>query len=106
MNETLIDIILGTIMVIIVAFMIIAVTPKKNNVLPRIVYKYDECEECGEVRIHKVLLHNGKRLSSVCLACSLGKEKYDVLDGILIEHVELENKRFKEMITSWSEEEE
>lgn len=106
MEKLLIDIIFGVIIVIIVAFMISRIDYGKNNRIPKIVYVYDECEECNKVRIHKILLHSGKRLSSVCLACSLGKEKYDIVDAILIEHVELENKRFKEMLSSWSEEEE
>lgn len=105
MNETLIGIIYGTITVIIVAYIISRIDYKKDDRMPKIVYEYHECEECEEVRIHKILLHSGKRLSSDCLACSLGKEKYGVFDGILTEHVELENKRFKEMISSQSEEE-
>ena len=105
MNELLIDIIFGVIIVIIIAFMISKIDYNKNSRMPKIIYVYDKCEECNKVRIHKILLHSGKKLSSDCLACSLGKEKYDIIDGILIEHIELENKRFKEMLSSWSKEE-
>lgn len=105
MNETFIDIILGTIIVIIVAYMISRIDYSKNDRTPKLFYGYDECEECDEVRIHRILLQNGKTLDSDCLACSLGNERYDDLEAILNERAEIECEKFKEMVKSWSEEE-
>lgn len=107
MNELLVDIIFGTIIVIIVAYMISRIDYKKDDRMPKIVmYGYDECKKCGKVRIHKMLLHREEVLQADCMACSVGELRYNVLEGVLTKHRELEEKRFEEMIESWTEEEE
>lgn len=101
MNEIFICVILGISLVIVVTML----KMRESDPLPTMMYGYYECGACGKVLIHKMLLHHGEVLQADCLACSIGEERYNVLNGVLIEHTELENKRRIEMITSWAEEE-
>lgn len=98
MNEVFICVIFGISLVIVVTML----KMRKSDPLPTMMYGYYECEVCGKVLIHEMLLHHGEVLQADCLACSVGDERYNVLNGVLIEHRELESKRHKEMITSWA----
>ena len=98
MNEVFICVILGISLVIVVTML----KMRKRDSPDEMFYGYAECEICKEVRIHKMLLNSGEVLLAECLACSVGEEKYNVLNGILIEHDKNNSERHKERILSWA----